>query len=380
VAELVEVKSELISWAVDRSGHAHELEDQLPKLRQWRAGSLAKLTFVELEKLSEKTHTPLGYFFLTEPPVEEMPIPDFRTVSDEQLEHTSLDLSETLYAMQMRQSWYANHQQSRGLVPLPFVGSAKINDPVEKVASSMREVLGLPESWASKIRTMEDAVSFLRERIEGIGVLIVINGVVGNNNNRVLNVDEFRGFVLSDEYAPLIFINGRDWKSAQVFTIFHELAHVWVNRSGISDLKELVPQDAVEKYCNQVAAEALVPASEVSTIWYSYEYSDPDFSRLAKHFKVNQIVVARRLLDLELINRKRFVEFYSSYSGADVAAKRDPGGHFYNNQIYKIGKRFMRSVARAANEGTLNFTDAYRLTGLSTKTFDKYLAHIGGVL
>lgn len=316
---------------------------------------------------------------MTEPPVEELPIPDFRTVRDEQLDHMSLDLCETLYAMQMRQSWYANHQQSRGLVPLEFVGSAKLNDSVEKVASSMREALDLPKSWASKIRTMEDTVSLLRERIESIGVLIVINGVVGNNNNRVLDVDEFRGFVLSDKYAPLIFVNGRDWKSAQVFTIFHELAHVWVNRSGISDLKELYPENDVEKYCNRVAAEALVPESEISTIWYSYEESDLDFSRLAKHFKVNQIVVARRLYDLRLVSQKRFFDFYNAYSGADTATKRDPGGHFYNNQIYKIGKRFMRSVAGAANDGTLNFTDAYRLTGLSPKTFDKYLAHIGGV-
>lgn len=378
--QLVEVKSKVIEWAVSRSGQAAALHDELPKLAQWEKAERVMLTFVELEKLAQKTRTPLGYFFLKLPPKDEMPIPDFRTVTDHDLESLSLDLNDTVFAMQRRQSWYSSYQRERGIAPLEFVGSADEYSPVDSVAKSIRNALGLSEGWGSKIRTFQDAVSSLRQRIEESGILIAIDGVVANNNNRVLSVDEFRGFALVDEFAPLIFINGRDWKSAQVFTMFHELAHVWINQSGVSDLKQVFPQNSTERYCNAVAAEALVPAVEINMLWYSYRETDPDFELLSKHFKVNQIVVARRLLDLELIDGNRFSNFYNSYVGGDLAKNRDTsGGDFYNNQIFKVGKRFMRVVARAANDGALNYSEAYKLTGLTNKTFDKYLARIGGV-
>lgn len=378
VAEFVEVNSKLIRWAVDRTGHALDMRQEMPKLASWEALEKAKLSFAELEKLATKTKIPLGYFFLAEPPKEDMPIPDFRTVDDGKPHRISLDLSDTVYAMQRRQAWYASYQSERGLAPLKYVGSANQKTPVEHVSRAIKDALGLVAGWAAKIRSYEDAVSQLRERIEAVGILISIDGVVANNNSRVLSVDEFRGFVLADSYAPLIFINGRDWKSAQIFTMFHELAHVWIEQSGLSDLKDASVASGVEKYCNAVAAEALVPSEEIKSIWYSYR-DDLLFERLARNFKVNQKVVARRLFDLKLIDADRLAAFYLAYQGGDPAKKRDPGGDFYNNQIFKIGKRFMKVVARAANDGMLNYAEAYRLTGLTNKTFDKYLERIGGL-
>jgi Zn-dependent peptidase ImmA (M78 family) len=380
VTERVDINPSLIRWAVDRSGRTTEgLIGKFPKLRDWQSEQRAKLTFVELERLSSETHTPMGFFFLDQPPPQEVPIPDFRTVKDKALGQMSPDLVDTIHAMQLRQSWYQSFAVEEGWPRFHFVGSAKPSDSIKHVAQDIRKHLQLTPSWASKVRTWDDAVSVLREKIESLGILIVINGCVGNNTFRVLDPEEFRGFVISDSLAPLVFVNGHDAKSAQVFTMLHELAHLWVNRSGIFDLKDLAPPiDATEKYCNEVAAEALIPEDELQTIWYSYANSKTAFQDIAKHFKVSPIVAGRRLLDLSLVSKKTFFEFYADYQTAVVAQKRDPGGSFYNNQNFRIGKRFMRIVSRAADEGRITYNEAYKLTGLNNATFDEYLKRIGG--
>lgn len=381
MTERIDINPSVIRWAVERSGRTTDgLVGKFPKLRTWQSEDPAKLTFVELERLSNETHTPMGFFFLDKPPPEEVPIPDFRTVKDKTVGRMSPDLIDTLYAMQLRQGWYRAFAIEEGWPRQRFVGSAKINDDVKHVASDIRKKLDLGPSWASRLRTWDDAVSILREKIESLGVLIVINGCVGNNTFRVLDPEEFRGFVISDEFAPLIFVNGHDAKSAQVFTMLHELAHLWVNRSGIFDLKDLaLPADTTEKYCNEIAAEALIPEGEIQAIWYSYANSETPYQDLAKHFKASPVAVGRRLLDLGLVSKKHFLAFYAEYqSSAGQAPKRDSGGSFYNNQNFRIGKRFMRIVSRAANEGRITYTEAYKLTGLNNATFDEYASRIGG--
>jgi Zn-dependent peptidase ImmA (M78 family) len=380
VTERIDINPSLIRWAVKRSGRASEgLADKFPKLRSWQTEKRARLTFVELERLSNETHTPLGFFFLDSPPPEDVPIPDFRTVKDKSVARMSPDLVDTLHSMQLRQQWCHDFALEEGWDRLPFVGSTNPGVNVAGVAQDILNKLGLTQGWASGLRTPDEAVSLVREKIEDLGILIVINGCVGNNTSRVLSVDEFRGFVISDTHAPLIFINGHDAKAAQVFTMFHELVHLWINRSALLDLKELAdPLDATEKYCNKVAAEALIPERELQTIWYSYEKSESPFHTLAKRFKVSPIVVGLRLQELELISRKSFFDFYAEYqAGIDQIKKRDSGGNFYSNQNFRIGKRFMRIVSRAAYEGRITFTEAYKLTGLNNATFDEYLRRIG---
>lgn len=373
---MIEVKSEIIRWAMHRSGRtAGGLVQRFPKIHIWES-DLARLTLTELEKLASATLTPLGFFFLPNPPVEKLPIPDFRTVKDMPLHGMSPDLIETVNLMVLRQDWYREYLHEDGVPELAFVGSIDLKTPHKKVADAIKTTLGLTRNWAASKYTWTDTISYLRDCIEASGVLVVTNGVVGNNNNRRLNAEEFRGFVLCDTQAPLIFVNGSDAKSAQVFTLFHELAHLWLGKSAIFDGKQLEePTNAVEKFCNSVAAEATVPATDIKELWPQCQADDVFFSQLSRYFKVSPIVIGRRLLELGLITRKEFFNFYVEYQKIDKSggAPDSTGGNFYYIQNNRVGKRFARAVASAAYEGKLSYTDAFRLTGLTAATFDKYV-------
>jgi Zn-dependent peptidase ImmA (M78 family) len=283
--------------------------------------------------------------------------------------------------MQRRQDWFREWLLESGVDPLEFIGSVDANDPVVAVAARMREALGFPVDWARGVPTWTEALRTLREAMDTVGVVVVTNGVVGNNTHRKLNPDEFRGFVLVDNRAPLVFVNGADAKAAQMFTLAHELAHLWFGQSAAFDLKNLEPADnRTERACNAVAAEFLVAADELRAQWERARRNDQPFEQLARHFKVSAIVAGRRALDLGLISRETFFAFYRDHIAAARAKKEDAegGGDFYLNQNVRLGRRFAVAIVQAVQEGRLGYRDAYTLTGLWGKTFDNYVAELLG--
>lgn len=377
----VEIKPELVQWALRR---AHlgidDLIGRFPKLAEWESGALSP-TFKQLEDFAKATHVPFGYLFLPEPPDIPLPIPDFRTLQHLELGTVSPDLLDTIYAMQRRQAWLREDRIECEAQPLPFVGTARLSDDPAAIGREMRRLLGLEDGWAAKVRTWQEAVGALRRAIEELGTMAVINGVVGNNTRRKLNVDEFRGFALSDDFAPLIFVNGADAKSAQMFTLAHELAHVWLGStgSGISGFPSLFPDgNQTEAFCDRAAAEFLVPEAELRTHWPSVKRSASPYEDLARLFKVSPIVIGRRAMDLHLVSRADFFDFYETYIKQERKKKQTAGGgDFYANQNARVGRLFAVNVIRAAKEGRIGFKQAYDLTGLNGGAFQEYANRLG---
>lgn len=310
----VSIKPELIRWAVDRSGLPKEdLRKKYPKLDEWEKGE-RQPTFKQLEGFARTTMTPFGSLLLEEPPVERLPIADFRTKNDDLPKRPSPELLETIYTMQRRQAWMRELLVEDGAEQLRFVGAGKKLRNHITVAQEMRKELDLPPDWAERLSTWEDALTTLRMAAEACGILIFSNSVVGLNNHRPLNPEEFRGFVLCDPYAPLVFLNSADSKSAQMFTLAHELAHVWVGSDGLFNLVNTLPaNDANEKFCNKVAAEFLIPEYKLDAIWPQVCKKNKPYQVLARMFKVSPIVAARRILDLKLITRREFFSFYEKH-------------------------------------------------------------------
>ena len=382
MTETVAIKPELIRWAVERSRLPwDDLVSAFPKLDQWRQGERLP-TYRQLEQFAHKTMTPLGYLFLDAPPDEALPIPDFRTVGDTPIDRPSPNLLETIQVMKRRQAWMRDFLIEEGQDPLDFVGSAKKISNVASLAARIREKLGLTADWPELLGTWEDALRSLRTAAERIGILVSVSGVVGLNTRRVLDPEEFRGFVLCDDRAPMIFVNGADSKSARMFTLAHELVHVWIGQGGLFNLINTMPHDdATERFCNQVAAEFLIPGHKLTERWDEANASGNPFRTIARWFKVSPVAAARRALDLELINKARFFAFYRQDKEEWQRRKAEEkkknkekagGPDFYVVQDVRLGTNFASAVVRAAREGRLLYRDAYQLTDLKGETFNQY--------
>lgn len=325
MAERANIKGNILTWAVERSGlNETKLRERFPKYTEWITEE-SKPTLRQLENFANFTRTPLGYLYLLEPPQEELPIPYFRTMDDNPVEKPSPDLLETVQTMQRRQDWMREYLLDESENALSFVGSVNINSDIKTVAHSIRMTLQLESNWARQYSTWKDASVALREAIDAIGILVTKNGIVGNNTHRKLDIQEFRGFVLIDQYAPLIFINGADYEGAQLFTIAHELAHIWLGFGSAFNLFYLQPfNEEREKFCNNVAAEFLVPETELRLHWAEANQKHKPFKFLCNIFKVSEIVVARRALDLNFITREEFFAFYNNYKEEqDVFLQRE---------------------------------------------------------
>lgn len=375
------VKPELLRWARERVGRSvEEFSERFKKLDEWERGEIQP-TFKQLEDFARATHVPFGYLFLPEPPEEHIPIPDLRTIRNQDISHPSPDLLDTIHAMQRRQMWLREELIECEAEPLDFVGSARPSDDPQGVGREMRRMVGLDDGWAAAVHTWREAVGELRRATEELGVMSVINGVVGNNTHRKLDVEEFRGFALSDEYAPLVFVNGADAKSAQMFTLVHELAHIWLGESALTDT-ELTsrPTQQIESWCDRAAAEFVVPAQELKACWRDVRREESPIEIIARRFKVSPIVAGRRAMDLRLVSREAFFSFYEQYIAGERRQRSDPGGgggDFYNNQNTRVGERFALQVIRAAKEGRVSFKEAYDLTGLRGGAFQEYANRLG---
>ena len=304
------IKPNLIRWACERSGKAEaalvksfsdagKMEDGKGAADDESTGELASATL-----------TPLGFFFLPEPPVETLPVPDFRTVKDRALKQANAALLETIYQMQRRQEWMRDYLIEEGEASA-FIGSVTLATSPAAAAAAIREKLGMVDGWAEEHATWESALLGLRRAAEAAGILVVINGVVGNNTHQPLNPQEFRGFVLA---MPM-----RRWSSSTARIRRPRRCSRWRTswricgwaRMGSLTCSIWKPRRMRwRNFCNRVAAEVLIPTAELHACWPDEGRKSEPFQALAKRFQVSPLVAARRALDAGLVTRADF--FFSS--------------------------------------------------------------------
>ncbi len=377
----VNVKKEMLRWALLRCNKSPtDLRKKLPKLDNWLSGQLSP-TLKQLESFAKATYTPIGFFFLDTPPKESVPIPDFRTLNRADLVRPSPDLLDTIHLCQQRQEWYRDFERSMGAGPLPFVGTSKLADDTNIAAADIRNTLGFNLEERQHMRTWTDALRRFIELADEQGILVMVSGVVGNNTKRKLNPHEFRGFTLADELAPLIFVNGGDTKSAQMFTLAHELAHIWLGQAALSDTQALEPSThQIESWCNQVAAELLVPLNHLNRIYDRSNNLNDEINRLARYFKASTLVILRRIYDVGGVTRDELGKAYENQLAHLMALPKGSGGNFYLTQTARVSKRFARALVISTLEGQTLHRDALRMLSISKMTTFNALGQRLGVM
>jgi Zn-dependent peptidase ImmA (M78 family) len=381
------VSPDLLRWARERAGvmAADELAGRFPKLPEWEAG-IARPTLNQLETFARAMHVPFGYLFLPAPPEELLPIPDFRTLDGRDLRRPSPNLLDMIYACQERQSWYREFSLASRMPEANFVGSARLDQRPEDVAIDMAARIGFDLAARATCRSWDEALRLFIAQAEKLGVLVMVSGIVLSNTHRALDPQEFRGFALADRRAPLVFINGADTKSGQMFTLAHELAHLWLGASALSDVSgvSLDGYRREEVWCNGVAAELLVPLAAFRPAVLLGEPVEEAMKRLARQFKVSTLVILRRLLDAGAINRDTFGRAWASERErlrALMDAAGSGGGDFYRTTLSRVGKRFARALVESTLEGQTLYRDAFRMLGVAkTDTFNIIGREVGAIL
>ena len=367
----ININPDIITWAIHRAGF--ELQEFLvknPNVKDW-IEKRKNPTVKQLEGFAKKVYVPFGYLFLEELPKEEISFPFFRTGGN-QTTKVSLNVYDTILILQKRQEWLSDYLLENEAEPLSFVGKYTSNISYIDLANNIREILKVSLDWASRFGTVEETLNFITKKIEEAGIIVNFNGIVGNNTHRPISVQECRGFVLVNEVVPFLFVNAADAKAAQLFTIIHELAHVWLGKSAGFDNQNLLPaDDPIESLCDKVAAEFLVPEVIFNKLWdESY-----NIDKLTRYFKVSRIVIARRALDTGKISKSRFFDLYNQFMQDFRNRKENQGGggDFYLTARKRLSINFANYVNQAVKQDKLLYRDAYKITGLKGDTYQKFV-------
>jgi len=384
--ETAYINPEILRWGRARLDFPQEivaakLHVNFDKYRSWEAGK-SYPTINQAMNIGNILKIPFGYLYLSHPPkTDDLPFNDFRTIKDLRFQNASIDLRDTINIILRQQEWYSAYRKEEGKDTLPFVGAFTPSESIGSIVSDIRSVLSWSDRLFTTVYSRPDYLRALIALCEQAGITVVRSGIVGNNTHRKLNISEFRGFAICDEYCPYVFINSNDCYAGQIFTLSHELAHIWYGKSGISNLnpddQELSSFQNLEKTCNRIAAELLVPEELLHKWTRAFDYQA--IVQFSKDFKISTIVVLRRLLDTNIVTKKEFFDLYDQMLDENAKLEKTKnksisiGGNFYNNFFAKTGKYFTDAVISSILERRLLYRDAADLLNVSVPVVYKLI-------
>jgi len=387
------INPRIITWALAQNKLTPEqiATQTVPaeKIRGWENGE--PISEDQADFLAGKLHIPYLVLFLTEPPpVDPVPIPDLRTRSGKSVADPSMDFLEVINDALVRQDWFREHKLRQGRQKLSFVGKYTIKDSIIDVAAHMRSVIGVNTQFRQECHNWEQFLRKLMKKVEAAGILVMRSGVVGHSTHQKLDVDEFQGFAISDPYAPLVFVNDTDFRAAQIFTLAHELAHIWIGETGISNARLAGGNPSelgkIERFCNQVAAEFLVPEKSFNVSWQPSRTIDGNLQRIQRHFWVSSLVALRRAYDLKKLPYDDFKQAldaqYAHYHAIEqkrkkreeeAKKKQKQTGDFWNTFKLRNSILFTDAVAGSVRSASTTYKQASSLLGVNISTVERFL-------
>lgn len=361
--EALPLSREVLDWAAAKAGETLSsfAESVAKRDRDRESIREGRLTVSQAEKLAKKARIPFGYLFLSEPPAAPRPsIPDLRQVQDST--PLSDDFFETLEDVLAKQQWFIEYLTEAGAPELPFVGrfAAPSKRSADTIAADIRRELGISDDDRRRSADAAAYFSNLSAKAEDKGILVFKTSYVKSNTRRPLSEKELRGFAIAHRSVPVVFINGRDAEVAAVFTLIHELAHIWLGVTGVSDVTPGKFGDPVEQLCNRVAADVLVPLESFLARWTGPE----DLEQVAKYYRVSKLVIARRALDNGLVDQA----FYNEVAANSHRVKSSGKPTALVTIPIRNSKKFTRTIVASAMSGQTLLRDAASLLNVKPDT------------
>lgn len=369
----------ILEWIARQVAKNNTLDMKIQQtVKKWTSGE-KQPTFAQLEGLSKKLHIPFGYFFLNEPIKEKLGIVEYRTVDSKNLAEPSRELIDTVNNMEMIQDWMRNYLLEAGQEKINF--SQIVSKNTQQIVATIRKDTGLTEDWFKNCTNAKESFKYLRTKFSEFGIIIMLNGTACGNTHRPLNVEEFRAFAMYDDYAPLIFINGKDNDNARLFSLLHEATHIWLKENSFFNLvNEFTKVSRLETICNAVAAEILVPQKMFIQQWQQlHEINNKEkIEKLSGVFKIGSVVIARRALDQTFITFDEY-EDISSLAKHIASRKKQSGGDYNATLNSRVDHRLVRCIDESIKNGKTQYTAAFRLIGnIGAEAYDELLRNVEG--
>lgn len=353
------------------------------KIELWENGNNLP-TINQLEKLSKLYRRPISIFYLPEPPSDFQTLRDFRKGGN--LKEFSTALTFIIRDIQSKQSWFSDFLKEEGENQLDFIGKFDIGASVEKIASDIIATLEI-----GSIEQKQDIIKYWVKKIEQKRIFVSLSSNV--HSHLKIDINEVKGFAISNKYAPFIFVNSADSKNSQLFTLIHELVHLWINASGVSSFdiidfrnsEDLTKLDPVEVLCNSVTAEILMPKATIVNVLKRFKSINSTIvEKIAKEIRVSTLALSVRLLNLNIITKIQFMQFGKVFKGKheeylEMQANRPKqkvGPNYYILKIRKNSKAFTSYIYGYYKSGKITAYEANKLLDIKVSNFKKLEKHL----
>ncbi len=390
MAERAFITAKVFKWARESAKMAEEIAASkvavsVDKLREWEAGENFP-TIRQAQNLAKAYKRPFALFFLPEIPNDFQPLQDFRVAGSKELSTSSIFI---IREIQQKQAWISEVNEDNNEDIVPFVGKFSLKDNPVVVAQDILRILNInPLAYTANNPILEWI-----DNAESNGIFISRTSFI--HSRLKLDSKEIQGFAIADNYAPFVFINSDDWNAPQLFTLVHELAHIWIAETGISNdlepsIKKVKDYNPVELFCNEVAANALMPKEFIENLDQKAFASAKHVFKNAKIIGVSSFALLVRALNLDMISSNtykklkveadfEFDEFLKREAEKKARQKqkeKSGGPNYFLLQLNRNSRLFTQTVLDAFHGGYIKPTQASSLLNVKVNKFPKLEAQM----
>ncbi len=391
MADKAYITPNVLKWAresarISEITAADKVRVPVEKLKDWEEG-INQPTIRQAETLAKAYRRPFALFFLPEVPRDFQPLQDYRRRTAKPLGTASIFI---IREIQQKQAWIRDVFEENNEIPLSFVGRFSLNDDPALVANDIINTLQVyPPKYS-----IDNPIKEWIDKAESNGIFISRTSFI--HSRLTLDSKEIQGFTITDPYAPFIFVNSKDWNAPQLFTLIHELAHIWIAESGISneigpELKHKDEMHPVELFCNEVAANVLMPVDIMENLDAAIFNSAKEVFKSSKLLGVSTFAFLVIALNLQLIPlykyrnlkneaEREFQAFLQSEEKKKAKQKKQEGGpNPYLLRLNKNSRLFTQIVLDAFRGGFIEPTQASSLLNTQVNKFSKLEAQMYSV-